>query len=472
MQKIFWSKIYSILPKPIQDFSSFVLIRYITPLINYGPLLLIDIVEYKVSSLLCSSEKYQMYRFRSLIKYAKKKVPFYKRLFDQLGLSYNDFNKYEDLENIPVLSKEDLRQNFDNLISIDYLSKKNGKIIFRNSKISTTTGSTGIPTRILLSNKTLRMKFIRYVDFVSKCGCKTSDWHIIIDAVIFIKEGFKDKYNINHIYKEINFSVHANKKEDFNLLLGLIVKYKPRYIRAMPSYMYELACFAKKNNIDVNIKSIISDRENLYNYQKKKIKSVFRSKILNVYSNVEFTVSSDGKEDIEVQNNYGIMEFVDNSGKSIAEKEISKIIGTSFWNRAMPLIRYDTGDIGKYSKNKDGKKFIDSVEGRLNECIIINGRYLSPVFLNTVTDNFQNISQCQYVYDSNNITLRIIEQEPLTKQEYKELHNILSKIVGFGIKVKIKKVKYLYKGPGNKFPLIINNENNYSSTYFKINNIL
>ena len=79
-------------------------------------------------------------RTRSLLNYAYEKVPYYRDTFNNLGLDPSDIDKPEYYSQVPVLTRDDVRNNFDRLVSLE--AEPN------DLKLSTTGGSTGEPLKV------------------------------------------------------------------------------------------------------------------------------------------------------------------------------------------------------------------------------------------------------------------------------------------------------------------------------------
>jgi len=65
----------------------------------------------------------QNQRLRQLVRHAYGKVPYYRRLFDDRGLKPNDIERAEDLVKLPILTKQLIRNNFDNLVTPGFPAK-------------------------------------------------------------------------------------------------------------------------------------------------------------------------------------------------------------------------------------------------------------------------------------------------------------------------------------------------------------
>ena len=62
-------------------------------------------------------EELQNKKLRALIHHAYNNVPYYHRIFSQLGIKPEDIKTKDDLKKIPVLTKEDIRKNLPDLIA-------------------------------------------------------------------------------------------------------------------------------------------------------------------------------------------------------------------------------------------------------------------------------------------------------------------------------------------------------------------
>ena len=62
-------------------------------------------------------ENYQNERLRLLIRHAYANVPYYKKLFQENKLKISDIKSIDDLYKIPILTKEIIRKNKEQLIA-------------------------------------------------------------------------------------------------------------------------------------------------------------------------------------------------------------------------------------------------------------------------------------------------------------------------------------------------------------------
>ena len=61
--------------------------------------------------------EYQSAKLRQIISHAYHNVPYYQKLFKKMNILPSDIQTQKDLKNIPYLTKDLLRNNFDSLVA-------------------------------------------------------------------------------------------------------------------------------------------------------------------------------------------------------------------------------------------------------------------------------------------------------------------------------------------------------------------
>lgn len=80
----------------------------------------------------------ELERLKKLVRYAYEHTQYYRELFQREGINPDDIQSIEDIERIPFLTKDLLRENRKKMISDEF---KSNDLIY-----ITTSGSTGAPT--------------------------------------------------------------------------------------------------------------------------------------------------------------------------------------------------------------------------------------------------------------------------------------------------------------------------------------
>ncbi len=83
----------------------------------------------------------QLQRLRVLFRHAWENTPFYRRRMDEAGFDRGHIERLEDLKNLPPLTRSDLQESFEEIVSKD--------IAGRRYKRTGSSGSTGTPVQVL-----------------------------------------------------------------------------------------------------------------------------------------------------------------------------------------------------------------------------------------------------------------------------------------------------------------------------------
>ena len=68
------------------------------------------------------SKSYQLEKIKELLKFSNENIPYYQNIFKVNGFDCN-IKHLDDLKNIPILTKEDIINNFDSLINKNFDKK-------------------------------------------------------------------------------------------------------------------------------------------------------------------------------------------------------------------------------------------------------------------------------------------------------------------------------------------------------------
>ena len=117
-------------------------------------------------------KSYQESKLRDLIEYSYIHVPYYRRMLDERNLKPVDIQCIEDLQKLPVLTKRDVKTNYNDLIS-DEVDK-------RSLKTGHTGGTTGSPLEICYSNDLIYINYHNCQTTLLDCLQTSLSYHIQI----------------------------------------------------------------------------------------------------------------------------------------------------------------------------------------------------------------------------------------------------------------------------------------------------
>ncbi len=132
--------------------------------------------------------------------------------------------------------------------------------------------------------------------------------------------------------------------------IDAINRYRPVVLKGYAGSLWQLARFAKRNNIRLfSPRYIYSSSETLYDSMRRDIEEAFQTKVYDFYGSREVgPIAAEcraGRKHIFIFNN--LLEIVDiNSNKPLKPGMIGRLLVTNLHNYSMPLLRYDIGDAG------------------------------------------------------------------------------------------------------------------------------
>lgn len=326
----------------------------------------------------------------NIVNRCRNEVPYYK--------NYEKFSTIEDFEdNIPFIDKDKVLADFNSFL--------NSSIDLKNYDRGTTGGTSGKPLRLVMPPDRYIVELATIHHLWSKVGYDFSTRAVIRNA----KLPENKVYTVNPITKEIIFDGFKLNDEYFEKIYRVLLKNKVEFIHCYPSVAYTFSKFLYKRCLDTSfLKAFLCSSENMITYQKEFIESSLGIRLYSFYGHSEKLVlagnnieNNNVSENYKVESRYGYFELIDENGKVIKEKGIlGEIVGTTYHNIGMPLIRYRTGDFASYIEYDPDKdiKIIGPIKGRwLGEKIYNDDMsFITPTALNLHSELYEKIDGLQY----------------------------------------------------------------------------
>ena len=218
-------------------------------------------------------QEYQNKKLRALIKHAYENVPYYHSEWKKLNLNPEDIKTVEDLRKIPIITKEDIRNNFEGFKSKDFAVTK--------TKSNSTGGSTGEPLKYFEDWKAWSMDWACTYRGWSFSGYKIGDKIITLGGSSLVstdKIPFKKKIKNRLIDRNIALSSYDMDEQSMIKYIKVMNRYKSIFLFGYPSAIYVLANFINENNVaPPPLKGIFTTSEKLFDLQRNFIEEVFEA---------------------------------------------------------------------------------------------------------------------------------------------------------------------------------------------------
>ena len=278
-------------------------------------------------------EKYALEKFKAIFDYARAELPFYQRFYQEREVMDLKIESLEDVKKVPTLTKSDIR---------DYADEFKGRY-----KINTG-GTSGEPFSFWIDRAAWAREWAHMHYVWELKGYSYRDLKVTMRG----KNLGEKLYVYNPIHNEFVINTYLSPELLKVAVLEIFSKYPVKYIHGYPSAIYavfsgieKLLTRSQKASISAVVRACFLGSEYPHPQFVDYLKHVWGFDYISWYGHSEMCILA---YDAESKNEY--RPFLT---YGYTEVEDGHLIGTSYHNDAMPLIRYDTGDIvsAKYDSN-------------------------------------------------------------------------------------------------------------------------
>lgn len=324
----------------------------------------------------------QNIKLRQLIEESYNNIPFYRKIMKERRLKPEDIKSTDDLIKMPILKKDIVRDNMQNMINRNY-----SKFF---TYLSHTTGTTGVPLHYYMDSYTNSFYWAHAMRHRKWHGMKMyNEWCASLGGRRIIKNEKDPLWRYDWPDKLIIYSSHHLNERNSIKYYEHMKRRGLKYIKGYSANIFTFASYLYKNNLVLPMKKVFIGAEPVQDFMKPVIKKVFQTDIGDFYGNSEETARAyDCPEHnglhMAMESIY--MEICDSEGNKVKDGEYGEIVGTNLTNFYMPLIRYKTGDTSRIIDRKCncGRShiLIKPVKAREYDRIeSISGKTISPTQL-------------------------------------------------------------------------------------------
>jgi phenylacetate-CoA ligase len=303
-------------------------------------------------------ENIQFERLKRIVHYAYEYIPYYRRLFRYADFKPSFLKSRSDLEKIPIITKNDVQKNQSNILAKGVDPSK--------YHVCRTSGSTGIPLKIFSDQKTYDYSIALVAYCFLECGLRLRDKIVKIG-----KFRFEKPYTPNKMAIPLPL-----ESGELDLTISRLRRINPDAIYTLPRMIQSL-CSVKASGITPGY--IFNHAETLTQSIRDKVRSRFGIEINDTYASVEFNrlaFECNEHSGLHMLTDNSVMEFLD-KGEAVSPGERGEIVVTGLTNYAMPLIRYELGDLGVPTDEvcNCGRSWplIMKIEGRILDVFSLEG---------------------------------------------------------------------------------------------------
>lgn len=402
---------------------------------------------------------WQRDRLIALVETARNGSPYYQSVLANIDLSrLHSASLSQVLALLPVLKKETLKQD-----SHAFLNKD-----FRRFSASSTSGSTGAPTRVEHDLRSIQRRFAFQSDHLRQLGVGLLDPSVRLSGRIIAAPGniVKKPWVYNAAERQLFVSSYHLDENHANALIRRMEQLKPTVIDGYPSAILQLARLVSGRSRALSyLKAVVTTAETLQPESREDLETMTGVPVLDYYSASEglplVQQCSEGVYHVRWQS--GILEVFTPDG--VAEEGDGEIVATSFVQDRTPLIRYRTGDLVRGLRQNDqfqcacgwSSPTVEGVLGRVEDLIYMHdGRALGMFTYRTLkyVDGLQESQVIQHDYDR--FQLRAVFMPGFDVADVSNaVKASFERVLGYEIQLDVDPVNVLPKGAGGKVRLVI-----------------
>lgn len=384
---------------------------------------------------------------QELLKHAIRTVPFYKDISEKNCV----------LEDFPIIDKQIVRENFTNFRSNAYLNGYNHQV--------TTSGSTGKPFKILHNKNKRNRNTADTCFFANRAGFRLGSR--LYYFRLWDKQYKKNKW-LTRIQNIAAYSVDDFTEANLAKLIDDMESDKSnKSILAYASALDTLSKYVEEQlgtPLDCKFNSVISIAEALSPDVKKRVQTYLGSDVVSRYSNSENGILAQQRVN-DASGNFEInwasyhIELLDlNEDKPVKPGELGRIVITDFFNCSMPMIRYDTGDVGVMEFDTKSQAMVFSkIEGRKMDMFTnTSGEPISSHIIHHILQ-FNGIEQFQFVEEENGeYTIKLKVSSKYDRNDEGTIRNQYKEYFGEDSIIHIDYVADIPLLPSGKRKLVVN----------------
>jgi phenylacetate-CoA ligase len=324
----------------------------------------------------------------ALLRHCHSNIAWYSRAFRRFGVNPSADDPFSELTKLPILTKDVVRANHG-----DFCLAGAGRTALRFA----TSGTSGEPMVAYTSRNQWLYEQAAIWRQWKWAGYRFRDPVAIFRS--YSPEAGRPSFKVDRLRNWAYFSVFRMSDEDIAQYARYLAEWKPRFLRGYPSSLLVVARHAIRYKWRLpSLVGAFTASEMVTPEVRDAVREAFGVQIFDHYGQAEITCmfhECEAHSGLHVDWEYGLVELGESAGA-----ECFPIIATNLHNFAMPLLRYDTGDLsmGRWHQCTCGRvaPVVRGIRGRRDDYIEMSGGALvSTVNLYTFFSKKVELKQFQ-----------------------------------------------------------------------------
>ena len=371
-------------------------------------------------------DQYQLNELKGLIKYSKQRIPWYTNSFRSVGDLDGAESLASLLQSLPILLRRDVQENFDGMYFKSPDHDPN------DYAIQSTSGSTGKPVSVMKFAPLYSAEYdaltLTEWQLNNRDTSKTLSTFRIIETEA---DNVPIGPPLSYIGSTRPHTSRSILKRTIPDLLSELHRLRPDYLYVNGVVARQLALAQLESNFEpIKIEQLLTVSDRVDPQLRELISDVFGARIIDRYSSEEFgyiALQCPVHDHLHVCAPSLIVEIVDDEGNACEVGVPGRVLVTSLHNLAMPLIRYEIGDIAEFGEPCDtglNWPVLNQVNGRIRDSVTLpDGSFHLVTFFESKMLGNRKLRDFQIVLFENAIVFLYHVETELDTEEKSDIQN-------------------------------------------------
>ncbi len=340
-------------------------------------------------------------KLKALLVHAQRNIPFYTRRFADAGFDPGKMQDIDDFKIIPLLTKEEIRRNLDDLRWQDCPG---------GLQIYNTGGSSGDPLVFYFDQRRQAYDMAARILTHRWWGIDKGDKELYLwGSPLEITKQDRIKNLRDFLTNDLLISAFEISSQKMPGFVKQFRKFRPACLFGYPSTIALFCRMAAEQHFflhDLGIRVVFSTAEVLYDYQRDSISRYFGGiPVVDSYGSREggFISHECPEGNYHVMDPNYVIEYL-RDGERVKPGEDGEIVITHLDAWGMPFIRYRTGDMAQPGAGicKCGRGFsiMANIRGRTTDFIVTpDGRWQHALSLIYVVRDIEGVAEFKIIQD-------------------------------------------------------------------------
>jgi phenylacetate-CoA ligase len=387
----------------------------------------------------------QWQKLQRLLRHCWEQVPYYRQQWQNLGIAApEDIRNRDDFARLPLLTKHDIRENFDALQA----GSQAGQMLYK-----TTGGSTGVPLRFGYTRESYERRTAVMWRGYGWAGAHPGT------RTAYLWGGAVGNPSRTALLKDRAYHAAFNRRmlDSFSMSEANLAKYadaiaafRPEVVVSYVTPIVQLATWMNGNGRRIHgVRSVVGAAETLHDFHRPVIESAFPgARAFNTYGCREFMLIASECECHDGLHVNADHLYLETLPDPLCETDPQELVLTDLSNYGMPFLRYVNGDLaipGNGERCNCGRSLpkLRHVVGRKLDMIrSVDGRLLPGEFFPHMLKDVPSVLRFQVVQTQlDELLVKVVPDDTFSDEQERYIREQIARLLGDTVHIDLRRVE-------------------------------